>query len=97
MKVTFRNSCWVSPALRQVSFALGMCLPVAQASNSLGEALLIFMTKWKSCMLTLPAPPPPPAENVPRLVSPKLQDSSSISFLWPSCFDSPSMPSIFRK
>ena len=36
-----------------------MCVPVAHERNSLGDALLILDTKWKSWNAALPAPPPP--------------------------------------
>jgi hypothetical protein len=39
LSLIFRNS--KPPALRQVSVASEMCLPVAQASVRLGEALLV--------------------------------------------------------
>src|SRR5450759_2603868 len=93
----FRNSCCVLPALRQVKTALLMCSPVAQARNSFGEDLLIGTEKWKSCMLTLPEPPPRFPEKEPVFCSPHEKDMSSISFSWPFCRLSPSMPSIFKK
>src|SRR5947209_1415277 len=96
-KVTIMYSCCSPPALRQVRMALLMCWPVAQASISLGVALFTVMVKWKSCMLTLPAPPPPPPAWVPVWVSPQLHDWTSISFLCLASVDSPSMPSTFRK
>src|ERR1035437_6922638 len=55
----FRNSCWSLPAFRQVRIALLMWSPVAQAISSIGVALLTPMVKWKSCIATLPDPPPP--------------------------------------
>ena len=58
-----------------------MCSPLAQARNSFGLALLTFITKWKSCICTLPAPPPPPAQMVPALVSPQENDMIWISSL----------------
>ena len=64
---------------------------------SLGDALLTSMVTTRSCIWTLPAPPPPPSLRRPGLVSPQLNDSSWIS---PLCFasaDSPGTPSIFRK
>src|SRR3954464_9744828 len=97
LKVIFRYSCCSLPALRQVRMAFLMCSPLAQARNSFGEDLFIFITKWKSCMLTLPAPPPPPPEWEPLCDSLQLHDSRSISFLCLSSCDSPSIPSIFRK
>jgi hypothetical protein len=48
------------PALRQVSTADLMCCPVAQALASSGEARFSSIVKWKSCIVTLPAPAPPP-------------------------------------
>src|SRR5262249_43437175 len=90
-------SCWSLPALRQVKTAFLMWSPVAQANISLGEALLTFMTAWKSCMLTLPAPPPPPEECVPDWDWPQLHDSRSIEPLCLPSVDSPSPPPIFRK
>src|ERR1035437_10123218 len=70
VNVYFRNSCCSLPALRQVRIALLMCSPLAQARISFGVDLLTPMTKWKSCIATLPDPPPPPAPMEPTLVSP---------------------------
>src|SRR5262249_52395506 len=77
-----RYSCCSLPALRTVRTAFRMCSPLAQASISLGEALLAFMVKWKSFMLTLPARPPPLLPCVPICDSLQLQVSSSIA---PGC------------
>src|ERR1035437_1635539 len=77
----FRNSCWSLPAFRQVRIALLMWSPVAQAISSIGVALLTPIVKWKSCIATLPDPPPPPAPMEPALDSPQAQDWSWISFL----------------
>jgi hypothetical protein len=63
----------------------------------LGEALLNFITKEKSCIETFPAPPPLPGAPDPVWDSPQLQASTSISL---ACFLSvlsPSIPSILRK
>ena len=92
-----RNSCCSLPALRQTSVTVFRCSPVQQALKRLGEDLSVFFTKLKSCSATLPVPPPPPLENAPALVPPKLHDSSSISSLCLSSVDSPLPPSIFRK
>src|ERR1035438_8102563 len=84
----FKNSCCVLPALRQVSAALLMCSPVAQARNSFGEDLLIGIVKWKSCIETLPDPPPRLPENEPAFDSPQENDISSSSFSCPFWSDS---------
>ena len=55
---------------------------MAQKRNRVGEAELFRMTKWKSCIETLPAPAPVPCEDVPSWVAPQLNDSISIS---PAC------------
>src|SRR4051812_29547735 len=72
-------ACGSEPALRTVRTAFLMCWPVAQAAISCGPALLASMTKWKSCTLTLPAPPPP--LKVPELVAPQLKDWISMALL----------------
>src|SRR5262245_29097088 len=56
-----------------------MCRPSAPARISSGEALLTLTTKWKGCMATLPAPPPPPAAWVPVWFSPQDHDSTSMA------------------
>ncbi len=75
-----------------------MCLPCAQCRKSCGEALLVRAVKEKSLIWTLPAPPPASDAGLGRLcVSPKLNESTSIS---PLCFESllsPEIPSSFRK
>src|SRR6185503_2591683 len=97
LNVYFKNSCCSLPALRQVRMADLMCSPVAQASNNFGVALFTFITKWKSCICTLPAPPPPPTDIVPLCDSPQDQDSTSISFLCLESALSPCIPSSFKK
>src|SRR5258707_15398102 len=94
--VHFMNSCWSLPALRQTRVAFLMCSPSAQASISLGEALSTFLVMWKSCIATLPAPMPPPADAVPVWCSDQLNDSSWISPLCLESADSPSIPSTLR-
>jgi hypothetical protein len=83
--------------LRAVSVAVLMCCPVAQAFISDGLARFRCITKWKSCIWTLPAPPPPPGLPDVTIVSPQLQDSMSISSLCFASTLSPLMPSNFRK
>jgi hypothetical protein len=61
----------------------------------LGLALFSFITKWKSCIETLPAPPPRPA--LPDCDAPQLQDSMSISSLCLASALSPLMPSNLMK
>src|SRR5262245_45301891 len=97
LMMTLKYSCCPLPALRQVSTALGMWVPLAQDSISLGDALFRLITKLKSFMLTLPAPPPPPLEEAPSWDSPQLQDTRSISPLCCLSADSPSIPSSLRK
>src|SRR5678809_1062545 len=58
------------PARRQVRVPSLMWEPLAQALNKFGLALLIFMAKLKSLMLTLPDPLPPPSAEEPELFSP---------------------------
>jgi hypothetical protein len=60
-------------------------------------ALLSRITNWKSWIATLPAPAPPPVEALPARVSPKLQDSTSISSLCFASELSPLMPSNLMK
>src|SRR4051812_49019386 len=89
-----RKSCWPEPDLRQLSVASFRCLPLAHVVMSTGDALVVAMVKWKSCVCTFPAPAPPP--GVPTLLSPQLNDETSISpgcSLWALL---PSIPSIFR-
>ena len=79
--MTFRYSCCSLPALRQDQLAFLMCSPLAHASISFGLDLLTCMTKVKSCICTLPAPPAAAVGWVPVWVAPQLEDSISISFL----------------
>src|SRR5262245_14563939 len=72
LRVSLRYSCWSLPALRQVSTTLGMCWPLQQARNNFGDALLVIITKEKSCRLALPVPPPPPWAWEPCWLAPKL-------------------------
>jgi hypothetical protein len=74
-----------------------MCLPVAHASISFGEALLNFITQEKSCIETLPVPPPPAGAVAAAWDSPQLQASTSISFTCLLSVLSPSIPSSLRK
>src|SRR3982750_4275702 len=83
------KSCCSLPALRTVNTASGMCSPVAHASARFGEALQVRMAKLKSCMFTLPDPPPPPEPALPELDSPQENDSTWISAL---CFLSEDSP-----
>ena len=48
------------PPCDTVSVAVCDVLAGAHACISAGVALFTFITKWKSCIATLPAPPPPP-------------------------------------
>src|SRR5262245_54194710 len=91
-----RNSNCSLPAFTQVSVASLMCSPVAHLVWRACDALLVAMVKWKSCIWTLPAPPPLPVPAVPAFDPPQLKDEISISFSCPFCWLDPSIPSIFR-
>src|SRR5687767_2292533 len=73
-----------------------MCFPFAQKRNKVGEAELFRITKWKSCIETLPAPAPVPWEDAPNWDAP--QENDSISTSPPCClsFDSPFTSVSFR-
>src|SRR5262245_46733663 len=73
-----------------------MCSPDAHLVARVGDATLVAMVKWKSCIWTLPAPPPLPVPAAPAFVSPQLKDEISISFSCPFCWLEPSTPSILR-
>src|SRR6188472_939244 len=64
---------------------------------SAGLARFRCIVKWKSWNEALPAPSPPPAPPPVVFVSPKLQDSTSISSLCLASALSPLMPSNLMK
>src|SRR5688572_18616850 len=90
-----KSACALLVARAPLSDASLMCVPVAHARNSLGDALLILATKCRSWNDTLPAPPPPPA-GAAAWLAPIEYDCTSISPLWAACSDSPGMPSSLR-
>src|SRR5580765_2528083 len=96
VNLIMRYSSGLSPALRTVRVASGMCWPLQQHSASSGDALLMYIVKEKSCTLHLPEPAPPPTCAEPELPTCQDHESTSIS---PPCFlsrDSPAMPAILR-
>src|SRR5262245_45657905 len=92
-----RYSCCVPPALRDVRTASSKCLPVEQASISVGDALSISCVTLISLRFALPVPPPPPSPIVPVLDTPKDHEWSSISSLCAASFDSPLTSPSFKK
>src|SRR6478752_2541149 len=77
----FRKSTELSPpALRQVSTASLMWVPMQQAIISLGVALSTWWVKCRSPMFTLPAPPPVEWPN--EVVCCMFQEKLS-SWIWP--------------
>src|SRR5262245_15540633 len=75
-----------------------MCVPVAHAFSSDGDALSRLWTIVKSWNVALPAPAPPPAPELTwAFVTPHENESTSISSLCLLSRDSPLMSPIFAK
>src|SRR5690606_34225520 len=77
-----------SPALRTVSLASLMCVPLHAATIRAVELESTHLVSEISCTLTLPAPAPVPAWAVPDWLRPQLQASTSISSACLSSYDS---------
>ncbi len=96
--VSRMNSNWpLPPPALPVRTAERRCSPVAQACSSRGLALLNGATTSSASNVARPVPPPPPAAGGASWLTPKENDSTSIS---PLCLASalpPTIPSIFRK
>src|SRR5690242_15375046 len=73
-----------------------MCVPLAQARNSLGDALLVRATNVNGCGLDLLAPLPV-LVGLMELETPHDQSRTSIDFGNDASLESPGMPSITRK
>src|SRR5688572_12755438 len=78
------------PALRTVSNASGMCVPLQHSLSSVGEDLSTYLVKDRSWTLTFPAPPPLPMCVLPLWLRPQFHARMSISPAWFLSVDSPS-------